>query len=67
MMRGVVQRVADDRVLLAEEGLEEAAVGVEAGGVEDGVLGAEKAAEPRLELACGSSWVPQMKRTEDMP
>ena len=47
---GVVQRVGDDRVLLAEQRLEQAAVGVEAGGVEDGVLHAEEARDLRLEL-----------------
>ena len=47
--RGVVERVGDDRVLLAEQRLEEAAVGVEAGRVEDGVLGAEEGREPGLE------------------
>ena len=38
----VVQFIADDRVLLAEQRLEQAAVGVEAGGVENRVFGAEK-------------------------
>ena len=47
---GVVEGVGDDRVLLAEQRLEEAAVGVEAGGVEDRVLGAEEARETGLEL-----------------
>ena len=37
-------------VLLAEQRLEQAAVGVEARGVEDRVLGAEELAELRLEL-----------------
>ena len=40
----------DDRVLLAEQRLEQAAVGVEARGVEDGVLGAEEPAKRRLQL-----------------
>ena len=52
--RGVVELVADDGVLLAEERLEEAAVGVEAGGVEDGVLGAEKRAQACTRAPCGS-------------
>ena len=65
--RGVVEGVGDDRVLLAEQGLEEAGVGVEAGGVEDGVLGAEEAREGAPRAPCASSCVPQMKRTEAMP
>ena len=40
---GVVQRVADDRVLFVEQRLEQAAVRVEARRVEDRVLGAEEA------------------------
>ncbi len=40
--RGVVQRVRDDRVLLAEQRLEHAAVGVEARRVQDRVLGAQE-------------------------
>ena len=47
---GVVQRVADHRVLLVEQRLEQAAVRVEAGRIEDRVLGAEEVAEPRLQL-----------------
>ena len=39
--RGVVQRIRDDGVLLAEQRLEDGAVGVEAGGEEDGIIGAE--------------------------
>jgi hypothetical protein len=39
----VVQFVADDRVLLAQQGLEQAAVGVERRGVEDGVLRTQEA------------------------
>ena len=39
--RGVVQRIRDDGVLLREERLENAAVGVEAGSVENRVLRAE--------------------------
>jgi hypothetical protein len=64
--RGVVERVGDDRVLLAEQRLEQAAVGVEARRVEDRVLGAEEAES----LASSSLWmscVPQMKRTDAMP
>jgi hypothetical protein len=46
----VVERVGDDRVLLAEHGLEQAAVRIPARGVEDGVLGAEKTRERCFEL-----------------
>ena len=53
--RGVVERVGDDRVLLAEQRLEEPAVGVEARGVEDRVLGAEEARDGRLELLVDAS------------
>ena len=48
--RGVVELVGDDRVLGAEQHLEDAAVGVEAGRVEDRRLGAEEVRQPRLEL-----------------
>ena len=64
--RGVVERVGDDRVLLAEQRLEQAAIGVEAGGIEDRVLHAEER-EIRASSCLCSSWVPQMKRTEAMP
>ena len=47
---GVVEGVADDGVLFGEQGFEHAAVGVEAGGVEDGVLGAEELGDLLLEL-----------------
>src|SRR5436189_171906 len=40
--RGVIECIRDDRVLLGEQRLEHAAVGVEAGGVEQRVLGAEE-------------------------
>ena len=48
--RRVVQLVGDDRVLRAEQRLEDAAVGVEAGGEQDGVLGAEELRDPALQL-----------------
>lgn len=48
--RGVVEGVGDHRVLRAEQGLEDSAVGVEAGGVEDRVLLAEEGREPLLQL-----------------
>ena len=44
-----------------------AAVGVEAGGVEDRVLGAEERGEPRAPAPCAASCVPQMKRTDGHP
>ena len=55
--RRVVQRVGDDRVLLAEQRLEQAAVGVERGRVEDRVFRAEEGRQSLLErlvhgLAC---------------
>mmetsp|Transcript_78788 Transcript_78788/g.219008 ORF Transcript_78788/g.219008 Transcript_78788/m.219008 type:complete len:389 (-) Transcript_78788:393-1559(-) len=46
---GVVQCVADDGVLLAEQGLEQAAVGVEGRGIEDGVLAADEAGDALLQ------------------
>ena len=46
----MVQRVADHHVLLLEDRLEEAAVGIEARAVEDRVLRAEEGGEPRLEF-----------------
>ena len=48
--RGVVELVRDDRVLGAEQGLEQAAIGVEAGGIEDRVLHPEPGGELVLEL-----------------
>jgi hypothetical protein len=47
---GVVQLVAQDGVVLAQERLEQAGVGVEAGGVEDGVFLAEEAGDGGLQL-----------------
>jgi hypothetical protein len=47
---GVVQAVADDAILLVEDGLEQAAVGVEARRVEDGVVGAQERTERGLQL-----------------
>jgi hypothetical protein len=47
--RGVVEFVADDRVTLAKEHLEDAAVGVEARGVEDRRLHPEELTEGALE------------------
>ena len=46
----VVELVADDGVLFAEERLEQAAVGVEAGAEENRLLGAEELREAILEL-----------------
>ena len=48
--RGVVQRVRDDRVVLVEQRLEHAAVGVEGRRVEDGVLHAEELGERLFQL-----------------
>jgi hypothetical protein len=47
---GVVQGVADDGVLLAEEHLKESAVGVETGTIEDRVLGAQEGADRLFKL-----------------
>ena len=47
---GVVQRVADHRVLLVEQRLEEAAVRVEARRIQDRVVRAEERAQARLEF-----------------
>jgi hypothetical protein len=49
--RRVIELVGDDRVLLVEQRLEEAAVGVEAGAEEDRVVGAEKRGQTLFELA----------------
>ena len=46
----VVELVGDDGVLGGEQGLEQAAVGIEARAVEDRVVGAEKAGEPAFQL-----------------
>ena len=53
--RGVVQRVGDDRVLGAEQRLEQPAIGVEAGGEEDGVVLAEPVGDALLELRGAAS------------
>ncbi len=39
---GVVEGIGDDGIFGAEQGLEQAAIGIETGGVEDGVFGAEE-------------------------
>ena len=46
----VVQLIADDGILGGEQNLKQAAVGIEAGGVEDGVLGAEEPADSSFQL-----------------
>jgi hypothetical protein len=46
---GVVQLVADDGVLLAQQGFEKATVGVEGRAVEDAVLGAQEGGQPGLQ------------------
>src|SRR3546814_20799304 len=48
--RGVVERVGDDGIVLAQQRLEQAAVGVEAGGVEDRVALAEEVGARLLQL-----------------
>ena len=47
----VIERIRDDRVLLVRQRLEQAAVRVEAGRVEDRILGAEEFGEAALQLA----------------
>ena len=47
---GVVQGVGDDGVLGGQQGFEHAAVGVEAGGVEDGVVGMEVVGDGSFQL-----------------
>jgi hypothetical protein len=49
--RGVVERVGDDGVVFGQEGFEERAIGIEAGGEEDRVFGAEEAGEAVFKLA----------------
>jgi len=49
--RRVVEGVADDRVLRAEEGLEQPGVGIETARVQDGVLAPDEGGDPPLELA----------------
>ena len=65
--RGVVELVGNDRVLGAEQRLEQAAIGVEAGGIEDRVLDAAARRESWSSSCLWIAWVPQMKRTEAMP
>ncbi len=50
MIEAWFERVRNDGVLFAEQRLEQAAIGVEAGAVEDRVLHAEKAGNARLQL-----------------
>ena len=50
MMEGVVELVGDDRVLAAQQRLEQAAVGVKAGGVENRVVHAQKFRQFALQL-----------------
>ena len=46
----MVELVADDSVVSGQDGLKQAAVCVEAGGVQDGVVGAQEAGDLLLEL-----------------
>src|SRR4051794_1837546 len=46
----MVEGIRDDRVILIQQGLKQAAVGIETGGVEDGVLGPQEFAQALLEL-----------------
>ena len=47
---GMVECIADDGIFLGEERFEDSAVGIEAGGIEDGVVGVEIAGDGLLEL-----------------
>src|SRR5205823_8448800 len=47
--RGMVEGVGDDGVFLPEQRLEQAAIGIETGGIEDRILLAEIAGDLRLE------------------
>ncbi len=47
---GVVQGIADDGILVGEQRLEHTAVGIEAGGIKNGVVGMEKLADSLLQL-----------------
>ncbi len=47
--RGMVERVGDDRIVLAEQRLEYTAVGIEAGSIQDGVVGAVELGDLPLE------------------
>ena len=51
----MVERIADHRVLFAEQRLEQSAIGIEARGIEDRVIGAEKVASGALRAPCESS------------
>src|SRR3569832_170228 len=46
----MVERIRDDGVVLIQQGLKQAADGIEAGGVEDGVLGSQELAQALFEL-----------------
>ncbi|MCY1238772.1 hypothetical protein D9M72_515290 [compost metagenome] len=45
----MVERIADDRVLGAQQRLEQPAVGIERRAIEDGVLGAQERRQPRFQ------------------
>ena len=47
----MIQRIADDRILLVEQGFEQSAVRIEAGRVQDRVLHGQIPAEPLLQFA----------------
>ena len=64
--RGVVERIADDGIFGREQRFENTAVGIEASGIEDGIVRFEEARNGCFEFLV-ESWVPQMKRTDDMP
>ena len=68
--RRVVQRVGYDRVLLAQEALEQPGVGVEATREEDGVLGSQERAQAFLQLLVrnlGAADEPHRRHPETIP
>ena len=52
--RGVVQLVGDDRILGAQDRLEQAAVGIPARGIEDRVFHSQKVGDRLFELPCAA-------------
>ncbi len=65
--RGVVERVGDDRVLLAEQRLEEAAVRVEARACRGSCPPCRRTSRSSCSSSLWMSCVPQMKRTLERP
>lgn len=49
----VIQFIGDDGIIRGEQGLEESAIGIEAGGIEDGIVSSKKGAELFFQLFVG--------------